>query len=172
MSKTFAIREVTRKRSIRQAAALVLSGSFFLLGAWLLHPNPYAYPAGVFLFGLGILIAALLYPYRLLTSGILMTLVGASVYIAFARLIPYGGSTLIIAIGLGLLGIALAARRGYIGKGAVTPGIIVLAVGLIEYPPATHLLPGSYIPFLLSLWFPGLSLLILGIIYWFIGGKK
>ncbi len=71
----------------------------------------------------------------------------------------------IIAIGLGLLGIAFMARRGYVGAGAVTPALLVLVVGVIESLLAAHLTPHDFIPFMLSLWLPGIGLLVLGLVY-------
>ena len=56
-------------------------------------------------------------------------------------------------------------RRGYIGAGAVTPGLIVVAVASIELLLAEHLTPGNFVPFMLSLWLPGIGLLVLGLIY-------
>ncbi len=80
----------------------------------------------------------------------------------------------IIAIGIGLIGIA---RRGYVGAGAVTPGILVLGVGLIEYwlvngHAIGSLTPDRFIAFMLSLWLPGFGLTILGITYLLISMRK
>ena len=71
----------------------------------------------------------------------------------------------ILALGIGLLIIALAARRGYVGRGALSPAIIVMGVGIIEILLAKHLTPANFIPFMLSFWLPGLGLLALGVIY-------
>lgn len=152
----------TRAASLKQAYALLTVGVLCLLGALLLHSTP---PIGVFLFGLGILISATFNPYRLLAAGILLSTVGLDVYLTFAHSVPYAGSALILAIGVALLAIAYAARKGYIGAGAITPAILVIIIGFIEFPPATRLLPGTYVSFLLSLWFPAIGLLVLGIVY-------
>ncbi len=161
MLKSFA-RRSSHSASLRQAYILLAIGIICLLGALLWHSAP---PLGVFLFGLGILIAALVNPSRLLAAGILLSTVGLDVYLTFGNIVPYAGSALILAIGIALLAIAYAARKGYIGAGAVTPAILVLLIGLIEFPPVTHLLPGNYIAFLLSLWFPAIGLLALGLVY-------
>ena len=165
MNNSSKARAATFAGSRLQAYSLLVLGILFLLGALLLRLNPFAYPIGVFLFGFGLLLSAAFNPYRLLIGGILLSTLGIAVFFAFTRYIPYGGSTLILAIGVALIALAYAARRGYIGQGAITPGIIVVLVGFIEYPPATHLLPGGYAAFLLSLWFPAIGLLVLGVVY-------
>lgn len=165
MAKFSKAQTATLASSRLQPYSLLVLGILFLLGALLLRLNPFAYPIGVFLFGFGLLLSAAFNPYRLLIGGILLSTLGIAVFFAFTRYIPYGGSTLILAIGVALLALAYAARQGYIGRGAVTPGILVVLVGLIEYPPAARLLPGNYAAFLLSLWFPAIGLLVLGIIY-------
>lgn len=169
MSKTLSARTSRTPGSRRQAYLLIALGVVFLVGAWLLHLNPSTYPIGLLLFGAGMLAAALLNPYRLLLGGLLVTLVGLSIFFSFKPIIPDGGSTLILAIGLGLLAVALAARRGYIGRGAITPAVIVLVIGLVEYPPSAHFLPANFATFILSLWFPGFGLLVLGILSLFSG---
>lgn len=153
----------------RQASALLLMGVILLLGAWLWHPNPYDYPLGIFLLGAGMLIAALLNPARLVIASSLTTAIGVAVFLGFKKLIP--GSQVfpvyIFALGVGLLAVAFAARRGYVGRGALSPALIVLAVGLIEIILAAHLTPSAFIPFALSLWLPGIGLLLLGLYYFF-----
>jgi hypothetical protein len=170
MSKMFSRRAAMRINSRRQAFLLLILGIASLLAAWLLHYNVYAYPLGVLLFGLGMLIAAMLNPYRLMSAGLLITTLGIAVYLAFKPLIP-GNQVLaayILAIGVGLLGIAFMIRQGYIRGGAITPSLLVLIVGIIEYLLAANLTPANFIPFMLSLWLPGIGLLILGIIYLFL----
>jgi hypothetical protein len=157
-----------------QAYALCLLGIILLLGAWLFHPNPFDYPVGVFLFGAGMLISSLLNPGRLVIAGSLITAIGAAVFLAFKGLIP-GNQVFpayILALGIGLLAIAFAARRGYVGRGAVSPAGIVIGVGLIEVLLAGHLTPPGFLPFALSLWLPGLGLLVLGIIYFLLGRRS
>jgi hypothetical protein len=172
MEKSISGRAMSRPAHATQAYVLVLLGIICLLGALLLHLNPFAYPVGLFLFGLGMLIAVAFNPYRLAIGGILVTLVGIAIFFAFKPLIPYSGGLLIIAIGLALLGIAFMARRGYVGAGAVTPAIIVIIVGLVEYGPAAHFLPANYAAAILSLWFPGVGLLLLGFIYLLVDRSK
>ncbi len=171
MAKILTARGTANKGSRIQCYVLLGLGIIFLLGALLLHLNTSVYPIGLLLFGLGMLVAAFFNPYRLLLAGILVSLIGLSIFFAFKSVIPNGGNTLYLAIGLALLAIAFASKRGYIGHGPITPAIIVLIVGLIEYPPTFHLFPAGVVPFVLSLWFPGLLLLILGIIYWFVNGR-
>ncbi len=169
MSRKNSARATKRTNSRLQAFLLLILGVLCLLAAWLLHPNAYAYPVGIVVLGLGMLLAAALNPYRLLIGGILTTLIGIAVFLSFKPVIPVLRGqdliTFILAIGLALLGIALMTRRGYIGAGAVTPGLIVVAVAIIELLLAEHLTPGNFVPFMLSLWLPGIGLLVLGLIY-------
>ena len=169
MSRKNAARAAKRTNSRLQAFALLLLGVVCLLAAWLLHPNPSAYPVGVFVLGLAMLLAAALNPYRLVIGGILTTLIGVAVFLSFKPVIPVLRGqdlvTFLLAIGLALLVIAVMTRRGYIGVGAVTPGLIVVAVASIEWLLAEHLTPGNFVPFMLSLWLPGIGLLLLGLMY-------
>ena len=169
MSRKNPVRAAKRTNSRLQAFLLLILGVFCLLAAWLLHPNAYAYPVGVLVLGLGMLLAAALNPYRLMIGGILTTFIGIAVFLSFKPVIPVLRGqdlvTFLLAIGLALLGIALMTRRGYIGSGAVTPGLIVVAVAIIELLLAEHLTPGNFVPFMLSLWLPGIGLLVLGLIY-------
>jgi len=155
-----------RNRNMLQSYILLGFGVIFLLGALLLRLNFRAYPVGLFLFGLGLLVAAAVNPTRLVIAGLFYTFVGATYF----RLIPFDNALLIIAISLALLGIALMARKGYIGAGALTPAIFAFLVGLIQYPP-TGIAP-VIAPFILSLWFPCIALLVLGLVYWFLSIRK
>ena len=172
MVKSISGRATSRPARSTQSYVLIVLGVICLLGALLLRLNPLAYPIGLFLFGSGMLIAVLFNPYRLAIGGIMVTLVGIAIFFAFKPLIPYSGGLLIIAIGLALLGIAFMARRGYIGAGAVTPAIIVIIVGLVEYGPAARFLPANYAAAVLSLWFPGVGLLLLGLVYLLVDRSK
>lgn len=171
MSKRISVRATTRMNNRRQAFALILFGVLFLAAAVILylvlHSRAFNYPLGVLLFGLGMLVAAALNPWRLGAAGWLTTTLGIATFLFFDKLIP--GNQFIsyhfVAIGLGLLGIAFMARRGYIRAGAVTPALIVVAVGVIEFLIAAGLTPVGFIPFMLSLWLPGIGLLVLGLIY-------
>ncbi|GAC1627068.1 MAG: hypothetical protein NVS4B11_24100 [Ktedonobacteraceae bacterium] len=171
MSKTVSV-STTRTNNHRQAYILLVLGVVLLVLAWILHPNPLTYPLGLFLFGVGMLVAAFFNPFRLMIGGILVTVVGASIFLAYKNsIIPDAGNSIVLAIGLGMVGIALAARRGYVTAGALTPAIIVILVGLVEYGPTAHYLPAIAAPFILSLWFPGLGLLILGLMYFLISRR-
>jgi hypothetical protein len=169
MSRKNPARAAKRATRRLQAFLLLLSGVLCLLAAWLLHPNPFAYPIGIVVLGLGMLVAAALNPYRLVAGGILTTLIGVAVFLSFKPVIPVLRGqdlvTFLLAVGLAELAIALMTRRGYIGAGAVTPGLIVVAVAIIELLLAEHLTPGNFVPFMLSLWLPGIGLLVLGLMY-------
>jgi hypothetical protein len=169
MSRKNPARAAKRATRRLQAFLLLLSGVLCLLAAWLLHPNPFAYPIGIVVLGLGMLVAAALNPYRLVAGGILTTLIGVAVFLSFKPVIPVLRGqdlvTFLLAVGLAELAIALMTRRGHIGAGAVTPGLIVVAVASIELLLAEHLTPGNFVPFMLSLWLPGIGLLVLGLMY-------
>ena len=169
MSRKNPARAAKRTTSRLQAFLLLILGVLCLLVAWLLHPNPFAYPVGILVLGLGMVLAAALNPHRLIIGGILTALIGMAVFLSFKPVIPVLRGqdliTFLLAIGLAELAIALMTRRGYIGAGAVTPGLIVVAVAIIELLLAKHLTPGNFVPFMLSLWLPGIGLLVLGLIY-------
>ena len=173
MAKVVEVPTTSHTHNRRQAYVLLVLGVLFLLFAWLLQLNAFAYPLGLFLFGVGMLVAAFFNPYRLMIAGILVTLIGASIFFTYKHIIlPDAGSSIVLAIGLGMLGIALAARRGYITTGAITPAVIVLLVGLVEYGPTGHYLAPLAAPLILSLWFPGLGLVILGLIYLLLDSRR
>ena len=172
IARIVAVPTTSQANNRRQAYVLLVLGAIFLVLAAILHPNPFTYPLGLLLFGIGMLAGAFFNPYRLMIGGILVTLIGASIFLAYKNtLIPDAGNSIVLAIGLGLIGIALAARRGYVTAGAITPAIIVLLVGLVEYGPTAHYLPSTAAPFILSLWFPGVGLLILGLIYLLVSSR-
>jgi hypothetical protein len=96
-----------------------------------------------------------------------------AVFLTFKHIIP-GGQILaffLLAIGIGLLAIAQAAQRGYVGKGARSPAILVLIVGIVELLLARGLTPAWFIPFMLSLWLPGIGLIVVGLIYLLVNGR-
>jgi hypothetical protein len=148
----------------RQAYALLLLGIVFLFVARLGILNPYS--LGVLLLGLGILGVAPFNPTRFLSAGWLMASLGVATFLMFRHSIPDSQvlTAHLLAIGLGLLGIAWMARRGYIRAGALTPGFFVVGVGVIEYLQAVHLMPSTVVPFALSLWLPGFGLFALGLV--------
>ena len=76
MSRKFSGHAVTRAKNLYQAYVLLLLGIIFLLLAWLLHPSTSEYPIGVMMLGIGMAIAALLNPYRLVIASWLTTLLG------------------------------------------------------------------------------------------------
>lgn len=167
MSKKFSGHFVTRARDRRQALLLLLFGIVCLLVAWLVHPSTTTYPIGVLVLGAGIFIAALVNPYRLIIAGWLTLLLGFAVFLFFGGHISGAQAfpAYIVAIGLALLGIAVMGRRGYVKVGAISPGLIVLLVGIIEVLLVAGRTPSNFVPFMLSLWLPALGLLVLGLIY-------
>ena len=88
MSRKNPARAAKRTKSRLQAFLLLILGVFCVLAAWLLHPNPYAYPVGILVLGLGMLLAAALNPYRLVIGGILTALIGMAVFLSFKPVIP------------------------------------------------------------------------------------
>ena len=167
MSRKFSGHAVTRAKNLYQAYVLLLLGIIFLLLAWLLHPSTSEYPIGVMMLGIGMAIAALLNPYRLVIASWLTTLLGIAAFLFFSHRIPADQvfPAYIIAMGVALIGIALMGRRGYIKAGAITPGIIVLLVGIIEALLLAGRTPNNFVPIMLSLWLPGIGLFVLGLLY-------
>src|SRR5579859_6807777 len=164
MSKKFSGHFVTRARDRRQALLLFLFGIICLLVAWLVHPSP---PLGVLVLGAGVFIAALVNPYRLMIAGWLTLLLGIAVFLFFGGHISGAQAfpAYIVAMGLALLGIAVMGRRGYVKAGAISPGLIVLLVGIIEVLLVANRTPSNFVPFMLSLWLPAIGLIVLGAIY-------
>ncbi len=172
MTGTMAARAAHTNR-LRQTYTLLGLGVVFILAALILRLNSYEYPLGVFLLGIGLLIGAFIYPPRLMIAGWLVTPLGFAVFLTFKRFIP-GSQVLaffILALGVGLLAISLVGRRGYVGKGAISPAILVLVVGIVELLLARGLTPAGFIPFMLSLWLPGIGLLVVGLAYLLTNGR-
>lgn len=172
MSNKISLQMASKSNKLWQAYALLILGFVCLLAAWLIHPNTGEYPIGVMIFGFGMLIACIVNPYRLVIASFLTSALGIAVYLFFSHRIP--GSEVfpvyIIAIGIALIGIALMARRGYVGAGAITPGIFVLGAGIVEYwliggYNIGGLTTDRFLSFMLSLWLPGIGLTLLGVIY-------
>jgi len=163
MQHLFSTHTGGRTDNRRQTCILLLLGFIFLVAARLGMFNSYA--VGVLLFGLGMLGAASLNPRRFLPAGWLTTMLGVAAFLMFRQYIPNSQimSAHILAIGLGLLGIAWMAHRGYTGTGALTPGLFVVGVGVVEFLQAAHLTPATLVPFALSLWLPGSGLFALGL---------
>jgi len=62
-------------------------------------------------------------------------------------------------------------RRRFIGSAAITPSLLVLLIGILESLLAANLTPHNFVPFMLSLWLPGIGLFVLGLIYLFTSGR-
>jgi hypothetical protein len=146
-----------------QAYMLLLLGGVFLALAQLRVLSPY--PVGELLFGLSMLVASVLNPSRFMAAGWLASSIGVATVLIFGHFIPASQvlTAHILAIGLGLLGITWMTRRGYLDAGALTPALLVIVVAAIEYLVAVHLTPTGFVPFMLSLWLPGLGLPVLGL---------
>lgn len=167
METNASTRTTTRARNLRQVYVLLILGAICLLLAWLWHPSTATYPLGVLVLGLGMGIATLLNPSRLAPASCMLVPLGLAVFFAFNHTLP-GGQVFpvyILALGIGLFACALLARRGSIGRGAVTPPLIVLGVGVIEYLLIGGHTPNNFVPFMLSFWLPGIGLLVLGLLY-------
>src|SRR3989440_7482763 len=156
MSTNISQRFRLHNRDAMQSYLLLGFGVVCLLGALLLRLNYRVYPVGLFLFGLGLLIAATVNPSLLMVAGLFFTFVGAAFFLGLRQLLPFDNALLIIAISLALIGIALMAHRGYVTAGAMAPGIFTLLVGIRSYTPPP--IPPPRAPFLLFLSFPCLLL--------------
>jgi hypothetical protein len=173
MAGTTLAARAARANKIRQTYTLLGLGVVSILVALILRLNPYSYPIGVLIFGIGLLIGSFLYPPRLIIAGWLVTPLGLAVFLTFKHIIPDGQilAFFLLAIGIGLLAIAQAAQRGYVGKGARSPAILVLVVGIVELLLARGLTPSWFIPFMLSLWLPGIGLIVVGLVYLLVNGR-
>jgi len=173
MSSKFSGFAVTHMRNLRQAYLLIAFGVICLLVAWLVHPSTGSYPLGVLVLGAGLLIAGLLNPYRLMIGGCLGTLVGIAVFLYFSNHMP-GDQVFpayIVAMGVALIGIGLMGRRGYVKAGAISPGLIVLGIGIVEVLLIANRTPSGFLPFVLSFWFPGIGLFVAGLFYLATSGR-
>ncbi|MDQ6661157.1 MAG: hypothetical protein M3Z24_09355, partial [Chloroflexota bacterium] len=141
MSSMIAKQTAMRQKSRLQAYLLLIEGVLCLITAWILQLNPYTYPIGVLLLGIGLFLATMVNAYRLTIATWLIFPLGIAVFLAFKNLIPGSQvlSAFILAIGIGILGIAYMTRLGYVGRGALSPGIIIIVVGILEYLLAAHL---------------------------------
>ncbi len=167
MVKRLSIRANSRLNSRRQALTLLIFGIICLLLAWLLHLNPFVYPIGVLVFGLCTLFAFVFNPYRLAVVSWIMTFIGIEVYFVYNHTIPGNQilGTFIVAAALGLAAVAMMARRGYVKAGALSPAFIIGIIGILEYLINARVLPFNDLAFPLSLWFPGIALLLFGAFY-------
>jgi len=130
MQHLFSMHTSAHSHNYRQTYVLLLLGFVFLTLAWLGMFNSFS--IGVLLLGLGMLVVGLLNPRRFLSAGWLMASLGVATFLMFRHSIPDSQvlTAHLLAIGLGLLGIAWMARRGYIRAGALTPGFFVVGVGV------------------------------------------
>ncbi len=178
MAKALRERPFARARNRRQAYVLLALGVLFLIAAitvhLVLHISPFTYPLGIFLLGIGLLIAMFFNPHRLAVVTWMALFIGLEVFLLYKNILP-GRQTLptfILAIGLALLGIAIMGKRGYVRAGALSPAILVLITGIVEYFLFANQLPSFVVPFLLSLWVPAIGLLLFGLYYLAtVGGK-
>ncbi len=171
MQQLFSLSANSRATNRRQAYVLLLLGVVFLIVAGLGLLN--SYPVGELFFGLGMLAAAPLNTHRFLAAGWLTTLIGLAGFLIFGHALP-GNQILaahVLAIGLGLLGIGWMARRSYVRAETLTPSLLVVGVGVVEYLQAAHLTPAHFLSFALSLWLPGYGLLVLGLLALAMSGR-
>lgn len=173
MSMKFSGFAITRARNLRQAYTLLALGVVCLLVAWLAHPSTNDYPLGVLALGIGLLVGGLLNPYKLLIGGWLGTLVGLAVFLFFSHRISGNQAfpIYIVAMGVALIMIGILGRRGYVKAGAISPGLIVLGIGIVEVLLVANRIPPGFLPFVLSFWFPGIVLMLAGLFYLATSGR-
>ena len=171
MRWSFSVSASSRTTNRWQAYVLLLLGVIFLIGAWLDVLN--GYPIGELVFGLGILAASPLNTHRFLAAGWLITLIGLAGFLIFGHTLPVSQllAVHVLAIGMGLLGIRWMTRRGYISTETLTPSLLVVGVGVVEYLQTAHLTPAHFLSFALSLWLPGFGLLVLGLLSLAMSGR-
>jgi uncharacterized membrane protein HdeD (DUF308 family) len=172
-------------RNRLQAYVLIILGIICLLAAWLLspdrfhfsrytnfahfpfYPDPFHYPIGLLAFGIGLLIAFFFNPRRLAVLTWMVLLLGIQIYLLFTNYIPSNQalSTFALAIGIGLIGVAIVSILGLVRRWPFAAAIFVIIVGILDYLFAAHILSTFWMSFILSLWLPGIGLLIFGIIF-------
>lgn len=172
-------------RNRLQAYVLIILGIICLLLAWLLspdrfhfsryidfahfpfYPDPFRYPIGLLVFGVGFLIAFFFNPRRLAVLTWMVLLLGIEVYLVFTKFIPGNQvlSTFVLAIGVGLIGWAIMDLLGVVRRWPFAAPIFVIVVGILEYLYAAHIMSAFWVSFLLTLWLPGFGLLIFGIVF-------
>jgi hypothetical protein len=170
--RTISVRPSNQAYNRRQAYVLLLLGGIFLALAQLHLLSPY--PVGELLFGLGMLVVSVLNPGRFMAAGWLASSIGVATVLIFGHFIPADQALTahILAIGLGLLGITWITRCRSLDAGALTPALLLIVVATIEYLVAAHLAPTGFVPFMLSLWLPGLGLPVLGLTALATSGRK
>jgi len=171
--KRISVRATHRANNLLQAYILLIFGVVCLLLAWLLHLNPFAYPIGVLVFGIGTLIAFLFNPDRLAVVSWMMTLIGIEVYFVYKNTIPGNQilATFLMTAAIALLLVAIMARRGYVKAGALSPAIIIGVIGVFEYLLIARMIPFNTLAFPLSLWFPGIGFLLFGLLHLLTSGR-
>lgn len=172
MQYLFSIPADSGAKNRQQGGVMLLSGVVLLVMARMSVLN--AYPVGELFLGLGMLAAAPFNTRRLLAAGWLITLIGLAGFLVFGRILPTSQllAVHVLAIGLGLLGIKWMTRRGFISEGTMTPVLLIVGVGIIEYLQAAHLTPPHFLSFALSLWFPSIGLSLSGLFVLTIRGRR
>jgi hypothetical protein len=192
MPNTVPVRSVppaikTRQKSRRlQAYVLLILGIIALILAQFLHLRPFEYPIGILAFGFGLVIAFFFNPRHLAVASWMIFFMGIEIFLLFkTHIIPANQtlSTFVLAIAAGLLVVTILGKLGFVGKGAISPFIFVLIFGLLEYALAAGQLTVTYtsigitslnadpslpkdaLNFLLSLWLPGIGLILFGLYY-------
>src|SRR5260370_22296275 len=107
-----------------------------------------------------------------MAASLLITVAGIATFLTFKNLIPGNQAfpALIIALGLGLTGVALMTCRRFIGSAAITPSLLLLLIGILESLLAATLTPHNFVPFMLSFCLPGIALFLPGLISFFTTG--
>ncbi|HYK86184.1 MAG TPA: hypothetical protein VEV19_12510 [Ktedonobacteraceae bacterium] len=173
ISARISLRATSRANNRRQAFVLLILGVVCLLLAWLLHLNPFTDPIGVLVLGICMLVAFVFNPYRLAVASWMMTLIGIEVYFVYKHIIPNNQilGTFLIAEAIALFLVAMMARQGWVKAGAFSPAFIIAVIGVFEYLIIAGTIPFNSLSFPLSLWFPGVVLLLFGLFYLLTSGS-
>lgn len=185
MANNFSLPARRAARNRLQAYVLIILGIICLLLAWLLspdrfhfsrytnsanfpfYPDPHHYPIGLLALGVGFLIAFFFNPRRLAVLTWMVLLMGIEIYLLYTNRIPGNQalSTFVLAIGIGLIGVAIVSILGLVRRWPFAAAIFVIIVGILEYLLAANMLPSFWVSFILTLWMPGVVLLIFGIVF-------
>lgn len=150
-----------RHTNVRRLLALVAAAVVCAIVQLIWHPGN---EVGLLGIGLGLTLGFLVDRSRLLIAAALVTPLALANVLWSARILRADVDALhLLAVALGLLAIAWGARAGYVGRGALSPGLLVGLVGLLVLGLTAGIAPGFY-AWLTSLWAPVVLLPLVGLV--------
>ena len=149
-----------RRAGPRRLAALAAAGIVCALLQWLWHPGD---EAGLLGLGLGLGAGYLADRSRLLIPAAIITPIALVNVLWTARVLRLDIGVLnLLAAAAGLLLVAWAARMERIGRGPVSPGLLIGLIGVLILGLERGIAPGFYAWFV-TLWMPAVVLPLVGL---------